>query len=96
MMSVKDYLQSIGIIYIDWKIDNIGKIDGNFKLFDFDGSGIIDIDSGKWLSIPAPYYKYRISIENNDMKKPIQIDNFSFVYGFLDDIEKLFEVICIV
>ena len=40
MKKVKDFfLQNLGIIYIDWEQDNIGKgEDGNYKLFDFDGS----------------------------------------------------------
>lgn len=93
MMPVKDYLQSIGIIYIDWKLDNIGIINSNYKLFDFNGSGIIDVNSGKWQYPPVHFYKYQMATENNGMKKPIQIDNFSFVYGFLDDIEELFDSI---
>jgi len=46
MKKVKTFLQSLGIIYMDWKIDNVGRgKDGNYKLFDFDGSGIIDINT---------------------------------------------------
>jgi hypothetical protein len=37
----KNFLQSLGIMYIDWKPDNIGiGADGKYKLFDFDVSGI--------------------------------------------------------
>jgi hypothetical protein len=35
MKNVKDFLQSLGIMYIDWKIDNIGVSNvGAYKLFD--------------------------------------------------------------
>jgi serine/threonine protein kinase len=36
----KNHLQTLGIMYIDWKPDNIGiDPDGKYKLFDFDLSG---------------------------------------------------------
>jgi hypothetical protein len=43
MSNVKDFLQGLGIMYVDWKLDNIGKslIDGKYKLFDFDASGLV-------------------------------------------------------
>lgn len=45
MNSAKDHLQSLGIMYIDWKPDNVGiTTDGIYKLFDFDGSGITNAD----------------------------------------------------
>jgi len=89
MEKVKDYLQSFGIIYIDWKIDNMGKskVDGSFKLFDFDASGIITTHTGEWKELPPEMNSYRIATIENGMKKPIQIDNFSFVKGFLDAVE---------
>ena len=55
MKKVKDYLQGLGIIYLDWKFDNIGKSpekDGDYKLFDFDHSGWIDTDTNEWLIKP--------------------------------------------
>ena len=49
MKKAKDFLQSLGIMYIDWKLDNIGKNKDNiYKLFDFDGSGLIDLNTNKW------------------------------------------------
>jgi serine/threonine protein kinase len=40
--SAKAHLQSLGIMYIDWKPDNMGLgADGKYKLFDFDMSGIV-------------------------------------------------------
>ena len=53
MKEVKKFLQDIGFIYVDWKFDNIGKSkDGNYKLFDFDASGIINLDTNEWIVTP--------------------------------------------
>lgn len=57
MKKAKDFLQSVGIIYMDWKPDNIGKdIHGNYKLFDFDGSGLIEVDTGMWIINPVEFF----------------------------------------
>ena len=61
MTNVKTYLHKLGIMYIDWKFDNIGKSnDGQFKLFDFNVSGLIDITSKdqEWIIKPPPYWSY--------------------------------------
>ncbi len=80
-IKIKKYLQSIGIIYIDWKLDQFG-IDkkGKIKLFDFNSSGIIDIKTNKW--IIEPYkdcwsYKKSLSVGLNN---PYDIDNYSFKF----------------
>jgi serine/threonine protein kinase len=76
MIGVKNYLQSLGIMYIDWKLDNIGiSEDGELKLFDFNASGIIE--PTKWEIKPPEYYSYRKAIKNG-MKTPLAIDNYSF------------------
>jgi serine/threonine protein kinase len=76
MIGVKNHLQSLGIMYIDWKLDNIGiSEDGELKLFDFDASGLIE--PTKWEIQPPEYYSYREAIKN-DMKTPIGIDNYIF------------------
>ena len=79
MKCCKDDLQQLGIIYIDWKIDNIGlDADNTYKLFDFDGSGIIDILSKEWIQKPnSSFYSFRKAIETG-LKNPIEIDEFSF------------------
>ena len=67
MMEVKTYLQSLGIIYIDWKLDNIGiSEDGQFKLFDFNASGLIDIETKKWIIEPPRYWSYNKAIQNGN------------------------------
>lgn len=84
MQECKQYLQELGIIYIDWKLDNIGISfeDSQYKLFDFDGSGIINRTTSDWIKKPNTlFFSYRKSIENH-MKTPIEIDNFSFNMNF--------------
>ena len=79
---VKNYLQSLGIMYIDWKPDNMGiAADGKYKLYDFDLSGISD---GKnWTERPAPYsWSYRQAIANG-LKDPKEIDDFAFEINFI-------------
>ncbi len=62
-----DQLHSQGIVYIDIKSDNIGfsSIDNTYKVFDFDCSGIVDIQNPqKWKKEPFKQsYKYKRVIE---------------------------------
>jgi serine/threonine protein kinase len=79
MKGVKDFLQRLGIAYIDWKIDNIGKDkDGIYKLFDFDVSGIFDKDKNNWLVKPVEFFNYNKAIKNG-YTTPKDIDNFLFL-----------------
>ena len=83
MKKVKDYLQSLGIMYIDWKIDQIGiSKDGKYKLFDFDVSGLIDLKTNEWIVEPLHFWSYNKAIDNG-CTTPQEIDNFSFDYGIL-------------
>lgn len=78
MRRVKRFLQGLGIMYIDWKLDNIGKgKDGNYKLFDFDASGLLDLSSNTWEIEPLHYYNYNQAIKNG-YKTPKEIDDWSF------------------
>jgi len=77
--SAKQQLQHLGIIYIDWKLDNVG-IDSNniIKIFDFDCSGIYDIKNpSNWIIEPIMLNNYKKAIKNN-IKNPIDIDNYLF------------------
>jgi serine/threonine protein kinase len=61
-----EQLHNIGVVYIDIKEDNKGYsvIDGVYKVFDFDCSGIVDIASPKkWIMKP-----YRNSARYQDLK----------------------------
>ena len=82
MKDVKTYMHTLGIIYIDWKLDNIG-IDNNgqLKLFDFNVSGVININTNEWIIEPPKYWSYNKAI-NNGMKTAIDIDNYAFNIGF--------------
>ena len=88
MERVKEFLQSIGIMYIDWKPDNIGiSKDGIYKLYDFDASGVVELKNPNvWIVKPLEYYSYRKAIENG-ITDPKEIDNYSFVKG-LDIVDK--------
>ena len=78
MVEVKTYLQNLGIIYIDWKLDNIGiSEDNQFKLFDFDASGLIDIETNEWIIRAPLYWSHKEAIKNG-METPFDIDNCAF------------------
>jgi len=86
MREVKDFLQGLGIMYVDWKFDNIGKskMDGRYKLFDFDSSGIINTDTNQWEITPPNYWSYRNATEKNCMT-PKEIDDWSFEYNIVQN-----------
>jgi serine/threonine protein kinase len=84
MTEVKDHLQRIGVIYIDWKPDNMGLgEDGELKLFDFDCSGIIDTKTQKWKVEPDHLWSYK-QAEKAGHTEPIAIDDYSFEIGIAD------------
>lgn len=74
---IKAYLQSHGIVYIDWKLDNFGIMaDGTIKLFDFDASGWIDTD-GQWLLHAPISHNYNAAWKKGYVT-PIEIDDYCF------------------
>lgn len=76
MHSAKDYLQSLGIIYFDWHIGNVGKSKNNvYKLFDFDNTGLIDLNTNQWVF--KPYEKV------NNKLSPKEIDDKQFEKSFI-------------
>lgn len=78
LRKIKEFLQSLGIMYIDWKMDNFGiDKEGNLKIFDFDCSGLIDIKTNEWILKPPTYFNYKNAI-NSGMKTPKDIDNYCF------------------
>ena len=88
MREVKAFLQSLGIIYLDWKFDNIGKSKaGNYKLFDFDASGQVDLSSGSW-KIPPLY----LNSYNGDEKhlSPTDLDDWAFERNIIDEAKRMY------
>ena len=89
MVKVKDFLQDLGIMYIDWKFDNLGKsADGTYKLFDFDASGLIDLASNEWILKPQHYWSYNEAIKNGAIT-PKEIDDWSFNYNMIEECNKI-------
>lgn len=85
MNRARVFLQSLGIMYIDWKLDNIGKNkDDIYKLFDFDASGLIDLNTNEWIIEPMNFFSYRNSKERN-CKIPQEIDNWCFEYNLMNN-----------
>ena len=88
MSKVKDFLQSLGIMYVDWKYDNLGKsLNGTYKLFDFDASGLIDLTSKEWILKPQHYWSYNEAIKNGALT-PKEIDDWSFNYNMIEEVNK--------
>ena len=75
MKKAKKFLHGLGIIYMDWKPDNIGKDKyGNYKLFDFDASGLIHTKG--WKIKPIELFAFReAKIHSNH---PIEMDDWAF------------------
>jgi serine/threonine protein kinase len=77
----KKHLQNLGIIYIDWKPDNLGLgSDGKYKLFDFDASGITS--NNLWITTPTQSWVYTHALING-VNDPLEIDNFAFNFNFV-------------
>jgi len=79
LLRAKKHLHNIGIVYIDWNINNIGYsvTDECFKIFDFDGGGIFNINTNDWIMSPNNFYSYKTAI-NNYLINPIDIDDYCF------------------
>jgi hypothetical protein len=90
MSKVKDFLQTLGIMYVDWKFDNMGKsVDGKYKLFDFDASGLSDLKTQEWkLKANHIYWSYKEAIKNG-AQTPKEIDDWSFNYNIIEEGEKM-------
>jgi len=83
MYKAKEHLQSLGIMYIDWRPYNTGlSVDNNQKLFDFDMSGIIDIKTQNWIVQPLEYRAY-YTAKNEGILNPCHMDNFLFEEAFI-------------
>jgi hypothetical protein len=99
MRNVKTFLQGLGIMYMDWKVDNIGRSkDGLYKLFDFDSSGLINLKTNEWLLEPLHSktynladinaYKRRIGTADKPMT-PKEMDDWSFEFNISDQLQRM-------
>lgn len=82
MIQVKDFLQGLGIMYMDWKLDNIGKKGKRYKLYDFDSSGTVV--HGKWNIKPVPHWSFDKALELG-ITDPYEMDNWSFQHCFKEN-----------
>ncbi len=86
MEKVKTFLQSIGIFYLDWKLDNLVKGPHGYTLIDFDHSGMIDFDSSglhdseTWVVEPIGW-SYREA--KQVCATPKEMDDWSFDYNLV-------------
>ena len=81
MRRTKDYLQSIGIMYLDWKEENTGKSkDGEYKLFDFDAAGIANLETNKWIIEPI----YLDSYGRDKYLPPKELDDLLFEQNMVE------------
>lgn len=89
MNSARKHLQSFGIMYIDWKLDNIG-VDsyGNYKLYDFDVSGITDGEPMRWKIEPLKYYMFQKA--GKMYTEPRLLDNYAFFLVIMNEFRDLY------
>lgn len=81
LKSVKSFLQSLGIAYLDWKLDNFGlSNEGDIKVFDFDMS--CGFDKDVFTIIPESKCFLWKNAESKGLKTPTDIDNWIFNYTF--------------
>ncbi len=77
----KDFMHSLGIVYLDWKIDNLGLDDsGNIKIFDFDLSARFIKD--RFTETPEVKGYYWRDAEEKGLRTPIEIDDWIFNNAF--------------
>jgi serine/threonine protein kinase len=84
MKQLKEYLQALGMLYVDWKPDNIGiGGDGLYKLYDYGDSCLLDTSTNKWIVHPPGdlNWYWRTATENG-LTDPYEIDNWAFDIGF--------------
>jgi serine/threonine protein kinase len=77
MNKALEHLHSLNICYIDWKSDNIGfGVDGQFKLFDFDVSGLYDSRMEWVYDLPCSWTSK--SLNDRGIFDPLEMDEYAF------------------
>jgi serine/threonine protein kinase len=77
----KDYMNSLGIVYLDWKLDNLGRnSDGIIKVFDFDMSSMFIND--RFTKTPDLKCSLWQKAEQAGFRDPVEIDDWIFNNAF--------------
>lgn len=90
MKHVKTYLQGIGIMYMDWKLDNIAKGCQGYMLVDFDCSGIVESDfseivaSGTIWKVEPSGWSYQQA--KRVCNTPKEMDDWSFDFNLIQQL----------
>ena len=91
MRELKSHLQSLGIVYLDWKIDNFGRDENEtLKMFDFNGGGLFEMkdsccrQKSVWARSPDFVgYLLRRAREQGHKKTPTDCDDWIFDTQFI-------------
>jgi hypothetical protein len=87
METVKTFLQGIGIIYMDWKVDNIAKGKHGYTLLDFDCSGMVEKEDVHLLDTEIEWKVEPSGWSYEQAKRicatPKEMDDWSFVYNLV-------------
>jgi len=79
----KDFMHSLGIVYLDWKLDNLGlNNQGVVKVFDFDMSSMYI--KNNFTKTPEMKCFSWEKAEAVGLREPVEIDNFTFHKAFED------------
>jgi hypothetical protein len=79
-------LKVIGIIHNDTRLDNVGILDGNFVLFDFDGAGTPDSKCKDYIDDYSDLLK---SFKFYNVVLPEEIEGFTGIYSLVEIVQKL-------
>jgi serine/threonine protein kinase len=88
LIKAKNHLHKNGIVYLDWKPDNMGisLATGKIKVFDFDMSALLRRRLwyiNNWKLAPNVKGYLRRNAENAGMTTPLKIDNWIFNEKFM-------------
>ena len=92
LVRAKNHMHRIGIVYIDWKVDNMGTgARGNIKIFDFDMSGLLSRKlwyfNNNWNRLPRfKGFLLRNAEKRQPNATPITLDNYIFDNFFLGSV----------
>lgn len=94
LISAKNHMHRHGIVYIDWKVDNMGRdAKGDIKIFDFDMSGLLSRRmwffnfKNNWNRLPRlKGFLLRNAERRQPNATPITLDNYIFDNFFLGSV----------